>query len=158
MSIVTVIKNTEVMMTETKPYQSKNVLMKLNHTWQTGIMNNLKKIWWWRIPLTIAINFISSKDPDEEQVMYSKSDKIETMTSDKAGEVIKEVFESHLYVYQIELETSVKISDSFFDCLDLLHHKCNKIKSESQRIKHKFFWLDRKRKSNKSWIDWIMNY
>ena len=150
MSIVTIIKNTEVMMTETKPYQSKNVLMKLNNPWQTSIANILKKIWWWRVQLTIATNFISSKDPDEEQVMYSKSDKIETMTSDKAGEVIKEIFESHFYVYQIELETSENISDSFFDC----HHKCNKKNlncsesniNSSDRIK--------KTKSNKKSYQW----
>ena len=28
----------------------------------------------WKIQLTIAINFISSKDTDEERVMHSRSD------------------------------------------------------------------------------------
>ena len=31
----------------------------------------------WKIQLTIEINFISSKDNDEERVMHSYSDKIE---------------------------------------------------------------------------------
>ena len=38
----------------------------------------------------IAINFMSSKDNDEEHVMHSKSDSIEIMISDKAGEVIEQ--------------------------------------------------------------------
>ena len=59
-------------------------------------MNNLKKSDTWRIQLTIAINFITSKDPDEERVMHSKSDNIEIMTYDDAGEVIEELFESFL--------------------------------------------------------------
>ena len=39
------------------------------------IINNLKKSDTWKIQLTIAVNFISSKDDnDEERVMHSKSD------------------------------------------------------------------------------------
>ena len=42
------------------------------------IINNLKKSHTWKIRSTIAINFIFSKDDnDEEHLMYSKSDKIE---------------------------------------------------------------------------------
>ena len=43
--------------------------------------------------LTVAINFISSKDINEECVIHSKSDNIEAMAYDKADEVIKELFE-----------------------------------------------------------------
>ena len=32
--------------------------------------------------------------------MHSKSDNIETMINDKTDEVIKEIFESHLFRYQ----------------------------------------------------------
>ena len=35
-----------------------------------------------------SINFISSKDTDEESVMHSKSDNIEFMIYDNASEVI----------------------------------------------------------------------
>ena len=42
----------------------------------------------WKVQLTIPINFISSKDNNEEQVMHLKSDNIEVMTYDKATEVI----------------------------------------------------------------------
>ena len=39
-----------------------------------GIINDLKKSDTWKIQLTIAINFMSSKDNDEECVMHLKSD------------------------------------------------------------------------------------
>ena len=48
--------------------------MKLNHTRKT---NNLRKSDIWKIQLTKAIDFISSKDTDEEQVMHSRSKNIE---------------------------------------------------------------------------------
>ena len=48
--------------------------MKLNHTRKT---NNLRKSDVWKIQLTKAIDFISSKDTDEEQVMHSRSNNIE---------------------------------------------------------------------------------
>ena len=38
------------------------------------IMNNLKKNSTWKIQLMIAVNFLSSKDTDEELVIHSKSD------------------------------------------------------------------------------------
>ena len=52
----------EVIVIEIKPYQLKNIMIKLNH--QTlklkGTINNIKKSDTWAIQLTIAINFISS--------------------------------------------------------------------------------------------------
>ena len=53
----------------------------------------------------ISINFISSKDNDEEHVMHSKSDNKEMMINDKKDEVIEEIFRSLLSRYQIGLET-----------------------------------------------------
>ena len=65
------------------------------------IINNLKKSDTWKIQLTIANNFISSIDNDEERVMHSKSDNIEIMINDEADEVIKELLNS--------LKTDIKI-------------------------------------------------
>ena len=52
----------EVIVIEIKPYQLKNIMIKLND--QTlklkGTINNIKKSDTWTIQLTIAINFISS--------------------------------------------------------------------------------------------------
>ena len=50
-------------------------------------INNLKKSDKWKIQSTIVINFIFSKDIDEELVMHSKSDNIEILIYDKVYEV-----------------------------------------------------------------------
>ena len=57
-------------------------------------INNLERSETWKNQLTIANNFISSIDDDEERVMHSKKDNIEIMVNDKADEVIKELFDS----------------------------------------------------------------
>ena len=72
------------------------------------------------IQLTIAINFFSSKDNDEEFVMHSKSDYLE-MINDKPEEVIEELFQSLLSRYLIGFETSMRGSDSFFSFIVLCH-------------------------------------
>ena len=89
-------------------------------------INNLKKSDTWKIQLTIAINFMSSNDNDEERVMHSSSNNVEMMINDKEDEVIEELFQSLLSRCQIELETSIKDSDFLFDCLHLLYYKCHK--------------------------------
>ena len=62
------------------------------------------------------MNFISSKDANDEQVMHSKSDNINVMTYDSANEVIDKNFESLLSRYQIGLEASMMGSDFLFWC------------------------------------------
>ena len=89
-------------------------------------LNNLKKSGTWKIQLTMANNFISSIDNDEERVMHSKSDNIEIMISDEADEVIKELFDSLKNRYQNNLE-SMKGSEFVFDYVHLLYYKCHKI-------------------------------
>ena len=53
------------------------------------IVNNLQKYGTWKIQLTIANNFISSIDNDEEHLIHSKCDNIGIMINDEADEVIK---------------------------------------------------------------------
>ena len=89
------------------------------------IINNLKKSDTWKIQLTIANNFISSIDNDEERVMHSKSDNIEIMISDEADEVIKELFDLLRNRCQNNLE-SMKGSEFVFDYTQLLYYKCYK--------------------------------
>ena len=79
-----------------------------------------------KFQLTIAINSNSSKDVDEEHVMHSKSDNKEFMSYDNANEVVKELFESLLSRYQIDLETSIRGSDFIFNLVQLLY-KCHKM-------------------------------
>ena len=66
-------------------------------------INNLKKSDSWKIQLNVAINFLSSKDIDEECIMHLKTDNIKIITYDKANEVFKELLESLLFKYQIQL-------------------------------------------------------
>ena len=73
------------------------------------IINNLKKFNSWKIQLTIAYNFISSIDNDEDRVMDSKSGNAELMISDEEDKVIKELFDSLKNRYQNNSE-SIKAS------------------------------------------------
>ena len=84
------------------------------------IIISLKKSDTWKIQLTIAVNFISSKDVDEERVMHSKSDNIEFMSYDNANEVVDELFEPLFSRYQICLETSMKGNDFIFDSVQVI--------------------------------------
>ena len=63
----------------------------------------------------MTINFISSKDSDETQIMYSKSDKIKIMIGSETDEIIKEIFESFLQRYQEALEESTEEIIFFFE-------------------------------------------
>ena len=68
------------MVIEIKAYQSKHISL-INQPYQIKpylkeIINNLEKSDAWKIQLTIAIDFISSKDTDEERVMHSKSNHV----------------------------------------------------------------------------------
>ena len=84
------------------------------------IINNLKKSDIWKIQLTIANNFISSIDNDEEPVMHAKIDNIEIIINDEAGEVIKNLFDSLKKRYQNNLE-SMKGSEFVFNHVHLCH-------------------------------------
>ena len=72
-------------------------------------------------------------------------------------EVIKELFESFLFRYQIGLETSTKGSDFIFDGVNLLYYKCRKInfkrdgsyRESPDRIESKKATINLKYKSNK---------
>ena len=48
----------------------------------------------WKIQLTIAINFISSKDTEEERAMHSTCDNIIFALYNDVNEVVNELIES----------------------------------------------------------------
>ena len=48
----------------------------------------------------MAIDFISSKDSDETRTMHTKSSNVEIMMDSKTDEIIEELFESLLQLYQ----------------------------------------------------------
>ena len=73
---------------------------------------------------------MSSKDNDEELVIHSRNDNIELindkllMIIDKIiEEIVEERFQSRISRYQFGLETSMKVSDFIFDCVNLLQCK-----------------------------------
>ena len=81
----------------------------------------------WKIQLTIAINFISSKDAEEERVMHLRSNNIKFTFYIDANEVVDEVFGSLRSRYPGNLETSMRGSDFFFDSVQLMYYKCHKV-------------------------------
>ena len=85
-------------------------------------MSKLKKLNKQKIQLTIAINFIFSKDNDEEHVRHSKSDNIKIMINNKANEVIKELFKLIKNKYQNNLEELMKGNDFVSNCFYLLYY------------------------------------
>ena len=89
-------------------------------------INNLKKSDTWKIQLTIANNFISSIDNDEERVMHSKSNNVEIMINDEADEVIQKLFDSLKNRYQNNLQ-SVKGWKFVFDYVHLVPYKYYKL-------------------------------
>ena len=82
-------------MIEIEHYQLKKYLCKIR-PFLKDIINDLKTPDIWKIQLTIAINFISSKNNDEEHVIHSKNDNIKIMINDKTYEVIEKLFQSLL--------------------------------------------------------------
>ena len=74
------------------------------------------------IQLTMAINFISSKDSGETRNMHTKSDNIEIIMSNETNVIIEEMCESLLQKYQEGLEESMRASEFTFDSVDLLYY------------------------------------
>ena len=92
--------NIKVTVIEIKHYQLRNIIIKLDF-FLNYIINDLQKSDLRKIQLTIAINFVSSKENGEDLVMHSKSDNIEFMIYDNTDEVTEELLESLRNRYQI---------------------------------------------------------
>ena len=81
----------------------------------------------WKIQLTMAINFISSKDSDETRTMHTRSNNVEIMVGSETNEIIKALFESFLQKYQEWLEESMRGSEFVYDSVDVLYYNLNKV-------------------------------
>ena len=81
----------------------------------------------WKIQLTKAINFISSKDSDETRTMHTKSDNVEIMIGSEKDEIIEDLFEFFLQKYQEELEESMRGNEFAYDIVDVLYYNLNKV-------------------------------
>ena len=81
----------------------------------------------WKIQLTMAINFISSKDFDETRTMHTKSNNVEIMMGSETDEIIEDLFESFLQKCQEGLEKSMRGSEFACDSVDALYYNLNKL-------------------------------
>ena len=81
----------------------------------SNIMTDLQNSDTWKFQLTIAINFISSKDTEEECVVHSKSNNIKFTSYNNAIKVVDELFESLRSRFQRNIEISMRGSDFIFD-------------------------------------------
>ena len=76
----------------------------------------------------MKVNFISSKkDSDETRIMHPTSDNIEIMMGSETEEIIKEIFKSLQQRYQKGLEESMDGNHFFFDGVNALYYKLNKV-------------------------------
>ena len=92
-----------------------------------NIRINLQKSDTWKIQLTVAINFISSKDAEEERIIHSKSNNVKLKSYNDANVVFDKPFKSLHSKCQGKLETSMRRSDLVFDSVQLMYYKCHKI-------------------------------
>ena len=81
----------------------------------------------WKIQLTTAINFISSKDAEKYRLIYSTSNNIKLTPYSDVNEVIHELFESLCLRYQGNLEKSMRGSDFIFDLVQLMYYKFHRV-------------------------------
>ena len=73
------------------------------------VINNLKKSDTWNIKLTTAINFISSKNANEEHLMHSSRDSIEIMPHDKAYEATVDCQYLELFWYLKQMSFAIHL-------------------------------------------------
>ena len=93
----------------------------------SDIINDHKTKGEWKIHLTKAIRFFSSKDSKKTRIMHSKSDNIQVMMGNETDEVIVDLFDSFLQRYQKKFEESMRGSELAFDSVDSLYYKLHKI-------------------------------
>ena len=100
----------------------------------------------WKIQLTMAINFISSKDSDETRTMHTKSNDVKNMMGSETDEIIEDLFQSFLQKYQEELEESMRGSEFVYDSVDELYYNLNKVSlSRGRSYKDSPKWLKNKK-------------
>ena len=70
------------------------IKIKTFETYLRKVIINLQSYDIWKIQLTIAINFISSKDSEKERVIHLNSDNIKFTSYCEVNEVVNELFKS----------------------------------------------------------------
>ena len=113
-----ITSNMKVMVLKTVSYHKYHNKIK---PYLRDIIIDLPSSYKWKIQLTIAINFIFSKDTGEEHFMHPSSENIKSTPYNDANEVVTELFESLRSKYQDNLETLIRGSDFIFDSVQLMY-------------------------------------
>ena len=71
----------------------------------------------------MSLNFFSSRDTDDVRTMYTKSDNTDILI----GNIVKELFESSLKLYQSGLEESIRGFEFVHDCVNELFYSFDKV-------------------------------
>ena len=108
-------------------YGGKIRYLSMDEPYLTNVIIYLQNSDTWKIQLTIAINFISSKNSEEERVMHSSKDNIKLTSNSDINDVIEKRFSSLCSNDHDGLETSMKESDFIFDLVQLMYYKCHKV-------------------------------
>ena len=115
----------------TKPYLSD--LINTHKAYGLARYHSGKKSWLertfsqWKIQLTMAINFIFSKDSDETRTMHTKSNNVKIMVGSETNEIIMDLFECFLQKYQEGLQEPMGGSEFVYDSVDVLYYNLNKV-------------------------------
>ena len=116
-----------------------------------NIIINLQNSDAWKIQLTSSINFISSKDSEEEYVMHQSSDNINFTSYSEVNYVVGKLFKSLRSKYHDALETSTKGSDFIFDTVQIMYYKCHKVNFKCSGLNiDSPDWIKKKKSNNKS--------
>ena len=116
-----------------------------------NIIINLQNSDAWKIQLISPINFISSKDSEEEYVMHQSSDNINFTSYSEVNYVTGKLFKSLRSKYPDALETSTKGSDFIFDTVQIMYYKCHKVNFKRSGLNiDSPDWIKKKKSNNKS--------
>ena len=92
----------------------------------SDIINDLKTQGESKIHLTMVINFSSSKDSEENRIMYNPTNNIEVMIVMDTDKTTEDLFDYFLQRYQKGLEESMRGSKFDFDNVDSFYYKLHK--------------------------------
>ena len=104
-----------------------NIFTQLNIPYLGNIIIDFQNSDTRKIQLTIEINFIISKDSDEECVMPSRRNNIKVTSCEYVNEIVDELFVSLCSRYQGNVEISIRRTDFIFDSLQLVHYKLHNV-------------------------------
>ena len=91
------------------------------------IINNHKTLTEWEIRLSLAVDFVSSKDFKETRTMSTNNDNIDITIGYETDQIIEELFNFFLQRHQRGLEEKMRGSKFFYDSINLLCYKLHKI-------------------------------